>query len=179
MSMVKAGPGSHGRKDEQKEGPRPDEEAFPKGERPGKKNTVHAAQGALVKEGKERAHAREQGHDHMEIVGQVMQELDLVQLAVFQDDRNELDGQHQHVHGDAEDYFREHGVHVGMPESEPGAQRLADFQGQDQQGTGVTDETDDHRQVDDVFQPFHADQIIEKPAEKGSGTQGNDAQVER
>lgn len=125
-----AGAGGGGGDDEQEEGPGPDEEPVAVGVGAGEHDAVHAAQGALVEGGQEAADAGEERHDHVHVMRQVVQQGDLVQLAVFKDQRHVLDDQDGQVAGDAEKMTREHGVDVGVPVAEPGAGRLADVQDQ-------------------------------------------------
>jgi hypothetical protein len=107
----------------------------------------------------------------------VMKKRHLVELPVFQDIGNELNGQHRKIAGQTERHLREHGMHVGMPENKPSPQRLADIDGQNQQCRTVADKPDDHGKVDDVFQLIHLEDIFEQARKKRPASQSDHGQV--
>jgi hypothetical protein len=130
-----------------------------------------------VEKGEEGAGGGKDRHGFVHVVAQVVKEGHLVQLAVFQDQGDILDGQYGKVARQAEGHLGEHGMDVGVPEDEPSAQGLADVDGQDQKRRTVADEADEHGVVDDVLQFILADNVFEQPAEKGAAAQGDDGQV--
>ena len=107
-----------------------------------------------------------------------MQEGHLVELLLLEHQRDVLDDEHRQVHADAEDDFREHGVHVGVPEAEPRAQRLAELHGQDEHGARVAEEAHYDRQVDDGHQGLDLEYVAQKAGEERAGAQSDDRQVE-
>ena len=113
----------------------------------------------------------------MEVVCQGADETGSGKLAVFQNQRHILDNEHDAVTCDTEDDFRQHGVDVGIPVSEPAADGLADIQHQDEHGSRIAEKTDDRRQIDDVFQFVDVQNIAEQPGEKRSCAQRNDCEV--
>jgi hypothetical protein len=110
-------------------------------------------------------------------MSQMVQEPVFVQDPVFQDQGNVLDDQYGTIAGDAEGNFREHGVDIGMPVSEPCPKRLTNIKNQNHHGTRITKEPDDDREIDDVFELVNAQDIPQKPGEKGPGTQRDDRQI--
>ncbi|VTR63956.1 hypothetical protein DESC_120048 [Desulfosarcina cetonica] len=130
-----------------------------------------------MEEGKKRAGGGEDRHGFVHVMAQVVKERYSVNLAIFQDQRDVLDGQHREIAGEAEGHLGEHGVDVGVPEDEPSAQGLADVDGQDQQGRAIADEADEHGVVDDVFEFILADDVLEQTTEKSTATHSNDGQV--
>ena len=150
---------------------------FAKGKRPGKHDPVHPAQGSLMKERKKGPGPGKNKHQVMKVVGKKMGTRVLIDAPVFQDQGQIFDRQHPQVEGDAEHYFGQHGVHIGMPEAVPGPQGLAHVQGEDQDGPAIADEPDDHREIDNGLQFFFADDIGQKAGEKGPGPQGNNRQI--
>jgi hypothetical protein len=175
--IVKDGPAGGRRPGEQKKSPGPDQNPLAVAEGTPEEDPGHAPQGPLVEKGQKGAGGGENRHDFVHVVGQVVQEGHLVQLAVFQDKRDILDGQHGEVDRKAEGHLGEHGVNVGVPENEPAAQRLADVDGQDQEGRTVADKADQDRVVDDVFKQVLAHHVTQKAGEKGAAAQGDDRQV--
>ncbi len=164
-------------KDVQKEGPGPDEEAFPEHIGAPEEHAVQPSQAALVEGGQERAYAREQGHQHMEIVGQGADETVFGQLAVFQHQGDVFHDEHDAVAGDAENDFRQHGMHVGVPVAEPATYGLAYIQHQNEHGAGIAQEADEGRQIDDVLQFVDIQNIAQQAGEKSPRAQRDDRKV--
>ncbi len=173
----KAGTEGRRRPGVEKEGVGPDQDVFAIAERPAEQHAGHAAQGALVEEGQKGAGGGEDRHGAVHVVGQVVEEGHLVDLAVFQNQRNVLDGQHDEIARETEGHFGQHRMHVGMPENKPAAQRLTDVDAQNQQRRAVADEADQHGVVDDVLQLVLADHIFEQSGEEGATAQGDHRQV--
>jgi hypothetical protein len=131
-----------------------------------------------VERGQERADAGEERHVHVHVVGEVVQEGNLVQLLLLKNQGHVLNDEHQAVAGDAEDDFRQHGVDVRVPVAEPRTDRLADVHGEHEHGARVADEPDDDRQVDDVLKLVDFEDVLEESGEERTSAQGDDRQVE-
>jgi len=70
-----------------------------------------------------------------------------------------------------------------MPVWEPGAERLPEFQQENDNGPGVAQKPNDHREVDHLAQFFESREkarqaIIEKTGEECPGAQRNDGKVD-
>ena len=111
----------------------------------------------------ERTGCRKNGHDAVHVMAEMMKKRHPVQLTVFQDKRQVFDAQDEKVAGQAKGHFREHGMHVGMPENEPAPHGLPHIDAEDQQGRTVADKTDQHRVVNDIFQFVFSTRYLRKP----------------
>ena len=131
-----------------------------------------------MERGQEGADAREEGHDQVEVMGDCVRQLPLDGLAVFEHQRDVFDDQHRAVAGDAEDDFREHRMHVGMPVAEPRPEGLADVEDKHEHGPGIAQEAHHHCQVDDVFQGVDVQEVAQRAREEGAGAEGDDREVE-
>ena len=87
----------------------------------------------------------------MEIMTEDMKFLDLVQLLVFKDNGQKFDGQDAEIAGDTKCHLNQHGMNIGMPEEEPPSHGLPDIKDQHPNGGRVTDESDYHGHIDDIF----------------------------
>ena len=126
-----------GGKQIEEEGPRPDKEAVAENVGAAEENAVHTAEAALVESGKESAYAGEKRHINVEVMGYVLDKFIFFKCALFEDKRHIFDNKHYAVAGNAENNFREHGVHVGVPVAEPASERLADVQYENEHGACV------------------------------------------
>ena len=79
----------------------------------------HHAMDMLMEEGKKSACCRKYSHDFMHIVTQIMKERNLVNLAVFQNQRQIFNSKNSKITGKAERYFCQHGMNIGMPKNKP------------------------------------------------------------
>src|SRR5664280_1056664 len=121
------GAGGDRRNDEQEKRGRPDRDPLSERERPSPEDAVQPPERALVEEREKGAYRREHRHHLVELELEHEERGDLAELAVLEQDREVLDRQHRQVAGDAERDLGEHRVHVGVPEREPGPQRLTDI----------------------------------------------------
>jgi hypothetical protein len=104
-----------------------------------------------MKERQERAHAGQNRNELVSLVFKDKERGNAAQLAVFHQHRNVFEDQHQQVTRDAEGHFGEHRMRIRIPESEPGAQRLADVDHEYRHGAAVARQTDDHGAVEHRF----------------------------
>ena len=68
-------------------------------------------------------------------------------------------------------------MYIGVPEAEPGAQGLPDFQKKHTHGPGVAHKTQEHGQAVYLDQIFFAQTIQQHPGDEGAAGQGHNAQV--
>src|ERR1019366_3551053 len=72
----------------------------------------------------------------------------------------------------------EHGVHVGIPEGEPGAERLSDIHHEGGHGAAIADQADDDGAVDDGLEPFELHDVEQEAGKEGAGAEGDDREVD-
>ncbi len=169
--------GTHSGENKEEEGPGPDEETFTEGVRTTEHNAVHTAQRTLVKGGQEGSDSCEQSHIHVQVMGKVVQERNLVQLLLLENQRNEFNDQNGAVAGNTEDNFCEHGVHVGVPVTEPCADGLPDIHGQNEHGSGVAQKSNYYCKVNNIFKLIDLENVLEKTGEECTGTKCDNCKV--
>ena len=106
-----------------------------------------------------------------------MKKWNLIHLTIFQNQWNELNGQHTEIKRQAEGHFGEHGMHIGMPENKPATKGLPNINGQDQKCRTVADKPDDNGQINNIFQFVNAKHIFQQTGEKGPAANGNDGKI--
>ena len=167
-----------GGKQIEEEGPRPDKEAVAENVGAAEENAVHTAEAALVESGKKSAYAGEKRHINVEVMGYVLDKFIFFKCTLFEDKRHIFDNKHYAVAGNAENNFREHGVHVGVPVAEPAPERLADVQYENEHGARVAQKADNGGKAYDVFEFIDIQDIAEQAGEKGTCAEGDDRKVD-
>ena len=131
-----------------------------------------------MKERQQSSHGREHGNQFVQLMFENQERRQFPELPVAQQYRNVLQAEHQQVTRDAEGDFSQHGVCVGMPEGEPGPQRLPDVDHQDRDRAAVADESHDHGGVEDGFQFDALQDVDEEPGEECARAQCNNAEIQ-
>jgi hypothetical protein len=162
---------------EQKESPGPDKNAFPKPKRPAEQHAGNTAQRTLVEKGQKGTGGGKHGHDFVHVVAQVVEKGHFIDLTIFQNHGNVLNGQNTQVGRQAESHFGEHRVNIGMPEYKPSPQGLPDIETQNHQGRHIAVKPDEDGKIDDIFQFIFAGNVAQKSGKKGAAAQGDDRKV--
>ncbi len=87
--------------------------------------------------------------------------------------------QHGEVAADAERDLGQHGVHVGIPEGEPGAQRLADIHHEGAHRAAVADQADDDGAVDHRLEFLELEDVEQEAGEEGAGAERDDGEIQK